>query len=186
MDLRLSDFIKIYDDVLDKNICNELIDIFEKSLEFHERVENDRKPNFTQFNLTANSNLNEINSRVHNQVISKVLKYKKEYYKYIDNRCFPEKNSFEQFRIKKYNTDGNDLFDTHVDVMDHESSRRFLSFLFYLNDVEDGGETEFEGLVIKPKSGRMIVFPPFWTFPHKGNAPRSNSKYIMSTYLHYK
>ena len=100
--------------------------------------------------------------------------------------CFPEQNNFEQFRIKRYNTDGNDAFDTHVDVSDYASARRFLSFMWYLNDVNEGGETIFDDLTIKPKTGTMIIFPPLWMYPHKGVAPISNTKYIMSTYLHYK
>jgi len=78
------------------------------------------------------------------------------------------------------------MFDTHVDVTDHESSRRFLSFLFYLNDVDVGGETVFEGVTIQAKTGRLVVFPPLWMFPHVGKSPITNNKYIISTYLHYK
>ena len=29
------------------------------------------------------------------------------------------------------------MFDTHVDVQDHASARRFLSFMWYLNDVPE-------------------------------------------------
>jgi hypothetical protein len=58
--------------------------------------------------------------------------------------------------------------------------------MWYLNDVDNGGETVFEELFIRPKLGTMIVFPPLWMFPHRGNPPISNLKYIMSTYLHYK
>ena len=36
--------------------------------------------------------------------------------------------------IKKYKNDGNDMFDTHVDVQDYMTSRRFISFFWYLND----------------------------------------------------
>jgi hypothetical protein len=61
----------------------------------------------------------------------------------------------------------------------------------YLNDVDEGGETEFESdennlFTVKPKCGRIVVFPPMWTFPHRGKKPISNPKYILSTYLHYK
>ena len=58
--------------------------------------------------------------------------------------------------------------------------------MWYLNDVENGGETEFLNVSIKPKAGTLVVFPPLWMFPHKGNAPISGSKYLLSTYLHYK
>lgn len=186
MDVRLNDLIHVYDSVLDSNICQSLIDLFESSEDKHERIENQRKPNFTQFNFTENSKISDEVSNLHNHLIKITLEYKRKYYEFIDSRCFPEQNNFEQFRIKKYNTDGNDAFDTHVDVQDYSSARRFLSFLWYLNDVDEGGETIFNDLTIKPKTGTMVVFPPLWMYPHKGVAPVSNSKYIMSTYLHYK
>jgi hypothetical protein len=186
MAIELNDLIHIYDDVLDFTTCDALIQLFESNSDKHERVELDKKPNFTQFNLTANCEQTEQIKNIHNLVISKVFEYKKKYYEFVDYRCFPTSHAFEQFRIKKYMNDGNDMFDTHVDVTDHESSRRFLSFVWYLNDVNVGGETVFSDLQIQPKTGRMVVFPPLWLFPHRGNRPISNEKYILSTYLHYK
>lgn len=186
MVIELNDFIHVYDDVLNSSICNSLIEIFETYSDKQERIENNKRPNFTQFNLTQNSNLTDDINQIHKFLISIVFEYKKKYYEFVDSRCFPSDHAFEQFRIKRYVNDGNDMFDAHVDVTDHESSRRFLSFMWYLNDVNDGGETVFDDLIIKPKTGRMVVFPPLWMFPHVGNPPVSNSKYILSTYLHYK
>ena len=186
MAIELNDFIKVYDDALEPNICNFLIDLFEQNVDKQERIKNDKKPNFTQFNLTENCKINEEVNAVHNYLISKVFEYKKQYYEFVDDRCFPKEHNFEQFRIKKYDPDLQDQFDTHVDVIDHSSSRRFLSFMWYLNNVDGGGETIFEELTIIPKQGTMVVFPPLWMFPHRGNPPISNLKYIMSTYLHYK
>jgi len=186
MVVELNDFIHVYDDVLEPNVCQFLIDFFEESSDKHERIEQNAKPNFTQFNLTENCKNSQEVEQVHNHIITKIFEYKKKYYEFVDSRCFPEQHNFEQFRIKKYNNDGNDLFDTHVDVMDYDSSRRFLSFFWYLNDVERGGETVFSDMTILPKIGRMVVFPPLWTFPHRGNSPISNEKYLLSTYLHYK
>jgi len=186
MGVDLNDFIHIHDDVLDSNICQSLIDIFEKNSDKHERIENEGKPNFTQYNLTENHQQSEDVQSIHQHLISKVFEYKRKYYEYVDARCFPVEHNFEQFRIKKYQKNANDLFDTHVDVMDYATSRRFLSFFWYLNDVDQGGETVFDDLIIQPKTGRMVVFPPLWMFPHKGCIPISNEKYLLSTYLHYK
>ena len=70
-------------------------------------------------------------------------------------------------RVKKY--DVGDSFDTHVDVSDYASARRWLAFLVYLNDNFIGGETEFvDGKMIHPKTGTVLVFPSLWTFPHAG------------------
>ena len=59
---------------------------------------------------------------------------------------------------------------------------------FYLNTVEEGGETSFPNLEmkIKPKQGSVLCFPPLWMYPHLGEQPISNDKYIIGTYLHYQ
>jgi hypothetical protein len=181
----LSHFIKIYENALEPSICDSLISIFDKNVSMHERFDQHGYPNFTQFNLTKNKNIsNEIN-KVHDYIVKKTIIYKKIYYNYVDPRVFPEKNSYEQFRIKKYEVGGKDRFDTHVDVISSKSCLRFLSFLWYLNDVDSGGETVFSDLKISPKKGNLLIFPPLWLFPHKGNPPISGTKYIMSGYLEY-
>jgi len=184
--IELNDLIKVYDNALESSVCDFLVNFFETNKDKQELVQNDRKPNFTQLNLTENCKISPEVDNVHNFLISKVFEYKKKYYEFIDDRCFPETHNFEQFRIKKYNPGGNDLFDTHINVVDYNTARRFLSFLFYLNNVDDGGETVFTNLKIKPKMGSLLVFPPMWMFPHRGEPPISNTKYIMSVYLHYR
>ncbi len=186
MAVELNDLIHVHENVLESNTCQFLIDLFESNPDKQERIDNERRPNFTQFNLTENCKMTGEVENIHNYLIKVTLEHKKKYYEFVDSRCFPEKNNFEQFRIKKYNADGNDAFDTHVDVSDYASARRFLSFMWYLNDVNEGGETVFDDLTIRPKTGTMVIFPPLWMYPHKGVAPISNTKYIMSTYLHYK
>jgi prolyl 4-hydroxylase len=186
MMIELNDLIQVYPNVLDENVCEFLIDFFESNSDKQERVQNDKKPNFTQLNLTEHCKISTEVDNVHNFLISKVFEYKRKYYEFVDDRCFPEKHNFEQFRIKKYNPDGDDLFDTHVDVLDYDTARRFLSFIFYLNDVEQGGETVFANLRVKPEKGSLLMFPPMWMFPHRGDPPISNTKYILSVYLHYR
>jgi prolyl 4-hydroxylase len=184
--VNLNDFIQIHENVLDETTCKFLIELFEDQKDKHEVILNDRKPNFTQFNLTENNNISTKVTNIHNLLIKKTMDYRDLYYETYDKRVFPEKHSFEQFRIKRYIPNENQAFDTHVDVVDHETSRRYISFMWYLNDVDEGGETQFLNLMIKPEQGKLIVFPPFWMFPHMGKDPISNPKYILSTYLHYK
>jgi hypothetical protein len=184
--VKLNDLIHVYENVLNPKTCDFLISTFEQVTDLHEDVRHDGKINFTQFNLTQNSGFNEELNKVHDRIIRKVRKYRDIYYTFVDSRVFPKEHAFEQFRVKRYNTGGEDRFDTHVDVLDYSSARRFLSFLFYLNDVEEGGKTVFNDLQITPKKGTLLMFPPLWMYPHYGEPPISNSKYIMSTYLHYK
>lgn len=181
----LNSLIQIYEDSLEENVCDFLISSFENLPDKQERVDNDSKPSFDQLNLTECSKLSKELAEAHNYVIQKVFKYRNEYYEMVDKRVFPEEHAFEQFRIKRY-TVASDQFDTHVDVQDYASARRFLTFMWYLNDVEDGGETRFVDMMIKPKKGNLLVFPPLWMFPHAGLIPVSGPKYILNTYLHYK
>jgi hypothetical protein len=59
--------------------------------------------------------------------------------------------------------------------------------MVYLNDVEEGGETEFlyQGLKIKPEKGTLVVWPSSYTHVHRGNPPYSNDKYIITGWGQY-
>ena len=102
---------------------------------------------------------------------------------------FPPVIDMENIRIKKYMPNDEDQFKVHVDVVRSmgDSAKRFLVFILYLNDVEDGGHTMFPkpNIWVKPRAGRLLVFPPFWTHPHAGLKPLSGPKYVMMSYLHY-
>ena len=58
-------------------------------------------------------------------------------------------------------------------------------YTVYLNDVEEGGETEFLHQLqrVKPKKGTIVIFPAGYTHIHRGNTPFSGEKYIMTGWL---
>lgn len=62
---------------------------------------------------------------------------------------------------------------------------RVFAWILYLNDVEDGGETEFlyQSLRFKPKAGTFILFPAYFTHTHRGNPPLSGEKYIATGWV---
>jgi hypothetical protein len=62
---------------------------------------------------------------------------------------------------------------------------RVITFLWYVNTVEEGGETCFgESFKIKPEQGKLILFPACWTFPHCGKMPISSDKYIITGWIY--
>ncbi|MFQ3248439.1 MAG: hypothetical protein ACI9O6_000241 [Glaciecola sp.] len=67
----------------------------------------------------------------------------------------------------------------------NDALHRNLLFMFYLNDVEEGGETEFyyQDKKISPKAGRMVIAPSGFTHTHRGNIPISNDKYILTSWV---
>ena len=62
------------------------------------------------------------------------------------------------------------------------NSTRVLAWMLYLNDVEEGGETEFlhQKLRYPPKKGDFLVWPAFFTHMHRGNPPLSDTKYVVT------
>lgn len=66
-----------------------------------------------------------------------------------------------------------------------ESLHRVLLFMFFLNTVQEGGETQFyfQETSIAPKVGRMVIAPAGFTHTHKGAVPESNDKYIVTSWI---
>ena len=75
-------------------------------------------------------------------------------------------------------------YNWHIDSGPSRTERRFLSVLAYLNDVDAGGMTDFpmQGASFQPRQGTMLLFPPFWMYPHRGAPPRS-AKYVLTAYF---
>ena len=66
-----------------------------------------------------------------------------------------------------------------------DSRYRKLVTMLYLNDVEEGGETEFLYLHrrVQPRQGRILIFPAGFTHTHRGNPPLSGDKFILTSWL---
>ncbi len=64
-----------------------------------------------------------------------------------------------------------------------DSLHQILSFYIFLNDVEQGGETEFsyQSIQFQPRRGDMLVFPAYYTHAYRNHAPVSNNKYCLSS-----
>ena len=67
----------------------------------------------------------------------------------------------------------------------HESRRamrRMLTYLWYLNDCEEG-YTEFADRRITPECGKLILFFADPALLHRGIAPKTGKKYIMTGWI---
>ena len=67
-------------------------------------------------------------------------------------------------------------------------SSRMLAWTIYLNDVKEGGETEFlyQSERVKPVKGRTVIFPAGFMHTHRGNPPISNDKYILTGWFNLR
>lgn len=125
-----------------------------------------------------------------NNVLIKSLKTNIDLYlKHINDKyeisiCDSTKISIEPFLIQKYKK-GVGKYEYHNDFQLRDTDYRILTFLWYLNNITEGGETEFFGdIKITPEDGKLIIFPANWTFPHCGKMPLSSDKYIVTGWVY--
>ena len=90
----------------------------------------------------------------------------------------------EGYRIIHYR-EGNDL-GPHVDACHGPQASRQLSFVLYLNDGFEGGETRFtsQDFSVKPKAGHILVFPSNFLFPHGSTPVTKGEKWVIVTWVH--
>ena len=75
----------------------------------------------------------------------------------------------------------------HYESGNRENSNRLLTWILYLNDVHEGGETEFlyQHMRVKPEQGTLVIWPAAFTHTHRGNPPLSNEKYIVTGWTEF-
>lgn len=90
----------------------------------------------------------------------------------------------EMFRVYKYSP--GQRFKMHRDgsYIRNENEKSFYTFLMYLNDDFEGGETEFENLfTVAPKKGTALVF--YHPVRHEGKTLIGGAKYVLRTDVMY-
>ncbi len=110
----------------------------------------------------------------------------KEYYEKYMLPCFIRRfNLADVYKIQKYH--GNDSYFTlHCEMNGDgckEEQSRILAWMIYLNDVTDGGgQTEFpaQGKRFKARAGDLLMWPAYFTHPHKGIPSKVQTKYIAT------
>ena len=174
---------EVYDNVLSENFCKNVIDKFES--------DNRTIPGITQggympnekdsqdLNITDLGDWKEIDDVFYNALMAHLPKF-------IVSCSAPVSTDFDQgFQIQR-TTPEQIGYKWHHDFcilpQDNNSfAYRLVTYIFYLNDVSDGGETEFwDTTKIKPKTGRLLLFSSDVYHVHRGCRPISNTKYICT------
>jgi len=115
-----------------------------------------------------------------------------EYIEYI-TKCIPNVDFHNGIRnvtdsgyhIQRYEANKG-FYTWHNDYsFEKDKGSRILTFIWYLNTVERGGETEFtNGMKIKPEKGKLVMFPSTWTYTHRACMPYSGEKYILTGWIY--
>ncbi len=180
----LSNFVRWYDNAMPADVCDKMIEAFENSP--GSQIANGANARagleesaWTEIDIT------KLSDRASQEYVTDlIVSYKKRY----EQDCgispeLPLPSALAPLVLKRYRSGEAEQFQPHFDSI-REVCNRYLVFLWYVNDVAEGGETEFVDLDIKvkPVKGRLLIFPPYWMYRHAGLQPTSNDKYILSTY----
>ena len=181
----LTRFVRTYDDALDAGFCARLIEAFDSLTAFQARngrghMKSLEASAWTELNVSKTADAG-LKNYFHERISEYFARYNTDLQLTLE---IPYRVRTEDLRIKRYVVEQGDQFQPHFDSLDY-TSNRYLVFLWYLNDVLEGGETVFPDLDLKiaARTGRLLVFPPFWMFQHAGRPPLSGDKYIISTYM---
>jgi hypothetical protein len=96
---------------------------------------------------------------------------------------------FGRVNVQHYQRDKGGYHHWHSEIMPlpdgGEALHRVLFFQVYLNDVAQGGETEFleQRLKVAARKGRLLIAPAGFTHTHKGHVPRSDDKLIATSWV---
>ena len=121
-----------------------------------------------------------------------VLMYKKLLFGYVreynasyDNPL-AELTIADGFNIQHYKP-GEGYLNWHSERSVHLTHQRALTFMTYLNDVEDGGGTEFkyQGLRHNAKKGKTLIWPSDFTHTHRGQKSETQEKYITTGWFNH-
>ena len=186
-------FITVIDDAFPEDFCDELIWFYERAnsagvtytRKQHENAASTFKKD-TSFNVDFIDLTISRTWEIYSGANSIINNHFNTYFDQYDVQC---SMIVQGIKIQKTNpSEGYHIWhpDGGGDPTGH-GSKRAATFIYYLNDIEEGGETEFlyQKERVKPVKGRGVWFPACYTHLHRGNPPLSNTKYILTGWLEY-
>lgn len=102
----------------------------------------------------------------------------------IANKTFLVQKSIPGSTCYKWHTDNHLMTINPYDDEREWKMMRTLTYIWYLNDDFEEGETEFGDFKVKPEKGSLLVFPSEFSYPHKGNPPVGGNKYILTGWIY--
>lgn len=200
----MKEFIFEKEASLTNEYCDYLIEFFEKNKEIQGAgelgIDGKKETNGNvvtdvkrTVDITIPNNSNESSEffPIHNLLINELVETIKEYYTTLDPtsdvyrlHLIHKKLCVKGFLMTKYFMNEG-FFKLHNDFFIDENRYRVFNFIWYLNDISEGGRTIFfDGSSIHPKKGKLVIFPSEWFFSHKGEMPLSSDKYIITGWVY--
>lgn len=188
----IKDFIGVFNNFMPKEYCKNIINVVEKNIEFgygrnRKQEENLNSIEKDDTSLFLSSEQMQVDKRI---AFDFIQEFWKTAYSLYSEKYSVLKNSggHSIYYLKLQKTlPGQGYHTWHYESSAREVCQRLLTFILYLNDVEEGGETEFLylGKRIKPTTGTLILWPTSFTHTHRGNPPLNEIKYILTGWIEF-
>ena len=190
--VNINNFIGIYDGYITEEECNNAIKLYENEDKFNKTLNRIGGENASILSKQDQQYF----AASHNITVwwetlkTMILNYDQAWKHYIKNTGASEAFGQDEFyyttlKIQKtLPTEGYHVWHVeHGKGFDNEA--RAFVFSIYLNDVEEGGETEFLHFSkrVKPKKGRIVIWPASFPYIHRGNSPLSGKKYLLTSWM---
>ena len=189
----IKDFIGTFDGFIPKEICESLINIFEKEQQYQKNTFNRKQGEGASSKIKNDVSmlLSRDSTGENYELLVKLLASFRECL----NIYINETDYLDYTGIKELHFTLNKIQKTvpsggyHIWHVERDYSRicgRALVYTIYLNDISEGGETEFlfQKTRVAPKQGRVCIFPAQFPYVHRGNPPLKENKYIVTSWLH--
>lgn len=200
------DFIGIFHNAYTQQQCDNYIRFFrnaEKAGMVVNRQASENVSPFSKDDLSTTANGNHLSDFMleKNPEIAEVYHHSNEFAKILMDLClkeycrkypglagFPDaekKLAIQDTKIQKTVPGQGYHVWHHEHGVGGRAHRRLLAFSLYLNNVEEGGETEFlyQKARFKPVMGQILIWPAYFTHAHRGNQPLSGEKYIITGWI---
>ena len=172
-------------------LCKEIIDFFEENIGLQK---SGRSALGRDFTIKKSTDIAIYPNSLKDQKYECFNNYIKELYK-----CYSDyqnqwpflkemlKNiNIGTFNIQKY-LPGGHFSKMHTERASTANVHRIFAWMTYLNNVDDGGTTNFShyGIKIKPEIGKTLIWPAEWTHAHNGEIVNSGTKYIITGWMNF-
>ena len=189
--VNINNFIGVYDNYITETECNKAINLFKDQDKFNKTI---NRISFEKASILQKQDQQYFAGYNNIDVWWESLKpmmlnFDMAFKHYIENTGAKEAYNvpfhYTALKIQKtLPTEGYHVWHIeHQKGFDNEA--RAFVFSIYLNDVEEGGETEFLHFSkrVKAKTGRIVIWPAAFPYLHRGNPPLSGEKYILTSWM---
>lgn len=183
MTMNVKDYLKIYDNFLDKNLCKEITKKLEKTDWQLHTFYQPHNGNFVSYDKELSiAYATEIPEtlELHQKIWFAIEQYIVKDHNYMKG-WYSGWNGYTQVRYNRYDADTQmKLHCDHIHSM-FDGTRKgvpTLSILGALNDDYEGGELIFwEQETIQLKAGQIMIFPSNFLYPHKVMSVTKGTRY---------